>query len=118
MHYVCIEDNKISAILNYEPAVPATVTLVTISDDDAANLRAETHLFNLDTRTVQPISSSLASQKAIELQNGQEREFLNNTDWKVLRHIRQKALNIATSLTDAQYLELETQRESAAARIV
>ena len=30
-------------------------------------------------------------------ENGQEREFLNSTDWKVLRHIRQKHLGIATT---------------------
>jgi predicted nucleotidyltransferase len=52
------------------------------------------------------------------LANAQEREFLNNTDWKILRHLRQKALNIATSLSDTEYIQLEQQREAAAARVV
>ena len=118
MHYVCIENNVIISVLNYEPAAPSTVSVVPISDADHAKIVSETHCFDLITRTVVPVSSTIASQKALDLQNGLEREFLNSTDWKVLRHLRQKALNIATSLTDAQYLELETQRESAAARIV
>ena len=45
-------------------------------------------------------------------------EFLNSTDWKILRHIRQKALNITTSLSDVEYLQLEQQRQAAAARII
>jgi hypothetical protein len=36
----------------------------------------------------------------------------------ILRNIRQKALNITTSLTDAEYLQLEQQRQAAAARII
>jgi len=35
-----------------------------------------------------------------------------------LRHIRQKHLGIATSLTEEQYTELENQREAAAQRVV
>lgn len=35
-----------------------------------------------------------------------------------MRHIREKALGVATSLTDAAYLELEQSRDAAAARIV
>ena len=53
-----------------------------------------------------------------EKKNAVEREFLNSTDWKILRHMRQQALNVPTTLTDAQYLELEQQRQAAAARIV
>lgn len=45
-------------------------------------------------------------------------EFLDSTDWQVLRHIRQQALGIATSLTAEEYLELEHQRQMAAESIV
>lgn len=44
--------------------------------------------------------------------------FLVASDWKVLRHIRQQALGIATTLTAQEYLELEQQRQMAADSIV
>lgn len=118
MHYVCIEDNKITAILNYEPAVPATVSVTIISDADAAKIRAETHFFDINSKTVVALAGTVIAQKEQDRLNGIEREFLNSTDWKVLRHLRQKALGIPTSLTDTQYLELEQQREAATARII
>ena len=117
MHYVCIENNQLTAILGYEPSVPSSVSVVTITDNQYAQLMAQTHKFDVTSRTVVEIAAGTAAQRITDLANGQEREFLNSTDWKVLRHIRQKALNIATSLSDAEYIELEQQREAAAARI-
>jgi len=117
MHYVCIENNAISSILHYEPSVPNTVQVVTISDDDGKKLHNQTHIFDLNSKTVVPIDAAITAQKEQDKLNGQEREFLNITDWKVLRHLRQKALNIPTSLSDAEYLQLEQQRQAAAARI-
>ena len=118
MNYVCIENNAISSILNYEPSVPDTVEVVTISDDDGKKLHDQTHIFDLNSKTVVPIDASITAQKEKEKLNGVEREFLNSTDWKILRHIRQKSLNITTTLTDAEYLALEQQRNEAATRIV
>ena len=118
MHYVCIENNKVINILGYQPAVPPTVTLVTITDDDYAKVMAQTHVFDVASKHVVPVADSVAAQKAQDVINAQSRELLNSTDWKVLRHIREKALGITTTLTDAEYLALERQREDAAARIV
>jgi hypothetical protein len=118
MHYVCIENNVIISILNYLPSVPSTVSVHEITDSQADQLRAETHYFDVASRTVTAAADSVAVLKAQEVANGIEREFLNSTDWKIMRHIRQKALNVATSLTDAEYIELEQQRQTAAARIV
>lgn len=39
------------------------------------------------------------------------------TDWQVLRHIRQKALGVRTSLTEEEYLALELQRQDASTKI-
>ena len=64
------------------------------------------------------VDQVVIDQREQDRLNGIEREFLNSTDWKIMRHIRQKALNVATSLTDVEYLELEQQRQAAAARIV
>jgi len=118
MHYVCIEDNVIISILNYEPAVPESVLIFEITDQQAEQIKNQTHYFNVENKNVEPVASSVIAQKEQYRLNGIEKEFLNSTDWKVLRHLRQKALNVPTTLTDAQYLELEQQRQAAAARIV
>lgn len=118
MHYVCIENDLVVSILNYAPNVPNSVSVVEITNEQADQLVAQTHYFDVPTRTVKPVDASVTEQKARDAANAIEREFLNSTDWKVMRHIRQKALNIPTSLSDAQYIELEQQRQAAAARIV
>jgi hypothetical protein len=118
MHYVCIENNLVVSILSYQPNVPSSVAVVEISDAQAAQLAAQTHQFDISSQTVTAVDSAVTAQKAKDLANAQEREFLNSTDWKVLRHLRQQALNIPTSLSDAEYLQLEQQRQAAAARII
>ncbi len=118
MHYVCIEDNTVTSILGYEPNVPSTIKVVQITDEQYSSLMLGTHYFNTSTESVVSIPSEELAQKTRDQSNAVEREFLNSTDWKVLRHLRQKALGIPTSLTDAEYIELEQQRQAAAARIV
>lgn len=118
MYYVCVENETIVSILNYQPSVPKSVAVFEISDSQAHQIQAQTHYFDLVSQTVKPIAGDLAAQKTKELSNAEKVEFLNTTDWKVLRHIRQKALGIPTTLTEAQYLELEQQRETASAGIV
>jgi hypothetical protein len=118
MYYVCVENNNVVSVLNYRPSVPSSILVIEIDDAKAAQLQAQTHYFNVRTQRVEPVAGDLAAQKSRELTNAENKEFLNSTDWQVLRHIRQKALSIQTTLSDAQYLELEQQREAAASRIV
>jgi hypothetical protein len=118
MHYVCIENNQVTGIQSYEPAVPSTVSVVTITDQQHQQILDQTHGFDVSSRTVVAVDAAILAEKEQYRLNGLEREFLNSTDWKILRHLRQKALNVPTSLTDAQYLALEQQRQAAAARIV
>ena len=118
MYYVCIEENKVTAILNYEPTVPSQIRLVEITDEEYQSIINETHYFNTTTNTVVSEDPSVLEKRDQELANGQEREFLNRTDWKVMRHIRQKALGIPTSLSEEEYLDLERQRQAAASRIL
>jgi hypothetical protein len=118
MYYVCIENAAVTSIMSYEPAVPRTVSITLITDEQYAQIMAQTHYFNVELSSVVAVSTEVITRKETEIANGQEREFLNSTDWKVLRHIRQKALGITTSLTEEQYLTLESQREEAASRIV
>jgi hypothetical protein len=92
--------------------------VVTISDVDGNNLSAGTHIFDISSSSVVEKPAEAVAQENTETANGTEREYLNTTDWKVLRHIRQQHLGIATSLTDAEYTQLETDREAAAQRIV
>ena len=117
MHYVCIENNIVISILNYQPNVPGTVSVYQISDSQADQISLQTHYFDVSSKSVKPVDPSVINQKNKEISNGIEREFLNSTDWKVLRHIRQKALGIQTSLSEAEYLQLEQQRHQAASRI-
>jgi hypothetical protein len=118
MHYVCIEENKVVGVMPYEPSVPVSVQVVTISDEDYNKVMDQTHYFDVVTKSILAVGAEILSQKAQEQLNAVEREFLNSTDWKVLRHQRQVKLGETTSLTEEEYLELERQRSAAAARIV
>jgi len=117
MYYVCIEDNTVASILNYRPNVPASIEVIEITDVNMADIENDTHYFNVDTKSVTPHSNSVITQKNIDEQNTEHQEFLRSTDWKVLRHTREKALGINTSLTEDEYLALEQERENAAKAI-
>jgi hypothetical protein len=118
MYYVCIENELVTSIMSYEPTVPSTVTVVTLPDEQYNQIMAQTHRFDILSKSVVAIASSELSQKEIDKENAVRREFLNSTDWKILRHIRQKALNIATTLSDDEYIALEQQRNDTASQIV
>lgn len=114
MNYVCVENNQVTAVLNYRPNVPGTVTVIEVSDQQNDLINAGTHFFNTATNTVEPLSAEQLAEKNTYDQNGVHREFLNRTDWKILRHIREKALNVPTTLSEQEYIDLETAREEAA----
>lgn len=118
MHYVCIENDKVISILNYAPSVPMTVQLVEINNADYNLIMEQTHYFDVPSKTVKAADASIVAQKAAQQQNAEDLEFLRSTDWKILRHIRQQALSVPTSLSAEEYLALEQQRNAAASRIV
>jgi hypothetical protein len=123
MYYIVIENGGISSILNYEPNVPETHTVVEITDAEHAGIvTAKTHYFDLIDNTVKSYSQTHldteAAKEAQRITNAEKRKFLVDSDWKVMRHIREKALGQAASLTDQQYLDLEQARATAAAAIV
>jgi hypothetical protein len=60
------------------------------------------------------ISAEFAQEKI----NAEAQAFLDSTDFKVLRHIRQKSLGQQLSLSEDEYLALEQERSDAAERIV
>jgi NAD-specific glutamate dehydrogenase len=53
-----------------------------------------------------------------EVDSEEALKFLNETDYKVLRHLGQKALNISTTLTEQEYLDLEAERQSARSKVL
>jgi hypothetical protein len=123
MYYVIIENGEISSVLPYEPAVPETHTVIEISNAEHDSIIiAKTHYFDLTELIVKPYAQThLDSEAAKETQriaNAENRYFLENSDWKVMRHIREKALGQSTTLTEQQYLDLEQARATAAAAIV
>ena len=118
MWYLLVENNRVIGLQPDEPNAPDSVRVYDIPDDDYVKLKDQTHYWDIDTAQLVANSAEYDAEQAQMKANGNEREFLNTTDWKVLRHIRQKHLGIATSLTEEQYTELENQREAAAQRVV
>lgn len=117
MYYACIENNMVVGVLDYEPSVPDSVAVKTITAQEYADLKAGTHYFDTELMQVQSRgTAALAQQAQLEL-NDDLAKFLQQTDWQVLRHIRQKALGMPTSLSEAEYLDLELQRDQAAKSI-
>jgi hypothetical protein len=123
MHYVCVENSRVISILNYKPTIPPSVNIVVISDKQHQSItRDGTHYFDTTSLSVQPINVDLrkdtAARNAQIAQNKEMRQFLDATDWKVLRHLREKTLKqTPPSLSDEEFLQLEQQRAAAAAFI-
>jgi hypothetical protein len=121
MNYVCIEDSKIIGIFNYRPGVPDSVTVVEITDEEAKQINEKTHFLDLDNVVKPRPQEDLDAEstaKQLELDNAEKRAFLSSTDWKVMRHIRQLALGIPTTLTEDEYVALEQERQETANSII
>lgn len=114
MKYVCIEDNRVCGIMEYEPNVPDTVTVTVITDEEYEQLNSRTHYFDIPSSSVLPYDDTALDQLDQLTVNEDKIKFLAKTDWKVLRHIREKALRIPTSLSEDEYFDLELQRHDAA----
>ncbi len=117
MYYVCIENNQIVSILNYQPSVPGSVSTTEISDSEYNLIENKTHYFNVTTKKVEPLTESQLLEQQTYNENSERKEFLNSTDWKILRHLREKTLGLATSMTEEEFIELENQRQTIAKSI-
>ena len=111
MYYICIENDNVISVLSYRPEVPSTVSIQEISEDDFRKLESSTHYFDVASRLIKEKTLEMTAPSVKAAQN---REFLNSTDWQVLRHIREQALGKPTTLSQAEYIELERQRDLAA----
>jgi len=65
----------------------------------------------------QPDIALIAAEEQ-EIINQQARQFLQSTDWQILRHIGQLTLNMLTTLSESEYQELEQQRQTARNQII
>lgn len=117
MYYVCVENNRIISVLNYEPSAPDTVTVKQISDYDYELLNYGSHYFDIPTLSILPHNSFVLNDREQQKHSAILRTQLQNTDWQVLRHIRQKALGVPTSLSESEYLDLELERNRIAVQI-
>lgn len=55
----------------------------------------------------------ISEQVALEKAKSEAKQFLADSDFMVIRHLGQKALGMATSLSEEEYLQLEQQRQQA-----
>lgn len=121
MFYICLENNKIVSHLNYKPNAPEDIKVIEITDEENDLLEKQTHYFDINTKKIIKYTNKELNQFKIidELKenNIKNQSFLNSTDWKIMRHIREQALGLETSLTNKEYLELENKRQEAAKSI-
>lgn len=117
MYYYCIENNQICAVLNYEPNVPESVSVYEIPDEIHERIQKKDWWFNLESREAEPLPAQISEELNADKTYHEKLAFLSRTDWQVLRHIRQKALGVPTTLEEWQYLDLEFQREQTARSI-
>lgn len=88
-------------------------------DEDCVELVKVGESFELQETAEKIAEKQQKEEKAQQEKiNAESLAFLAATDFKVLRHIRQKALGQETSLSEEEYLALEQERSDAAFRIV
>jgi hypothetical protein len=117
MRYVCVENDQVVSMLNYVPQVPDHVQVYEIDHVSYSLIMNNTHYFDTQTRSVQPVPESHVQHTLMQAQNAAHRKFLQDTDWQVLRHIRQIHLGIPTSLTESEFTALEQARHAASQQI-
>jgi hypothetical protein len=110
MYYICVENSAIIATLNYEPNVPESVKVYQVTDSEHASVERGTHYFDVEKGAVVPLSAEMVAKKDDLDASRKRRAYLKETDWQVMRHIREKALGLPTSMTEEAYLALEQNR--------
>lgn len=66
----------------------------------------------------QVVTADVSAQAAAKQESEEALKLLKDTDYKVLRHLGQKALSLPTSLTEEEYLALEQQRQLARSKVL
>ena len=115
MKYILTKNKQLVSVLNYEPNTSGDTEIIItkITDDEDTLILNKTHKFDLDSLKIVPNSTENNLQIQKEKLKESNLLFLSSTDWKILRHIREKHLGISTTLSEKQYTELETLRQEA-----
>ena len=123
MNYLLIENEKLVGVCDYEPNV---------GDDD---IQVITYSGNIPKERILYINGKIEDSDNYVFLNGkyvrktkaiinlintneEAKNYLNDTDWLVIRHRDQLALGQTTSLTNEQYLDLLAKRQAARERVV
>lgn len=121
MFYICVEEVENRAhilnILNYEPAVPASVTVYPITEKEHVDLLNKDIYFDLKEKKLLPVPQNVKDHRLELLAITNGHVYLSQTDWKVLRHLREKTLGIPTTLSEEELHALETKRHEVAAKL-
>lgn len=117
MFYACVEDSQVISIVDYKPKVPGTVLVFEISEIEKNSIEAGDLVFDNQAMGFRAVGD--AESTVIKDRNtaNRTRMYLIDTDWMVLRHIREQALGIETTLSQEEYLQLELDRQRAAKAI-
>jgi hypothetical protein len=92
---------------------PKSELIPAVVDENGVELVPATYVEGYSV-VIEDISDKVAQEKA----NAEALKFLNDTDFKVIRHLDQQNLGIATSLTAEEFQELLHQRQMAREAIV
>jgi hypothetical protein len=115
MLFIIIENNKIVSKLDYKPNVPENTNIIEYTENipkefieliDGKICDSRNYIFYQGKYI--PVTGEIKEQIRI---NKEAKDFLTNTDWKVLRHLEQQEKNISTSLTQEDYQALLNERQ-------
>ena len=62
MLYFCVENDKLISILQYAPAVPSTVSVISVDDEQRKKLEAKTHYFDPQARVIREYTAEEQAQ--------------------------------------------------------
>ena len=119
-----------SVVLEADPALLISEYLKgkEVSDEDSFNLELFLngdasgwrfkHIPAPTMEELKALESQVLSAKSQQETNAEAQKFLDESDWKVLRHRDQQELGLATSLSGDEFQELLRQRQMAREAIV
>lgn len=117
MFHVLVEGNRVLSIINYEASIPEGVKSFPISSEQYESLNSKTHYFDAVKGELVLMPKDFENHKLERLAKTNGKAYLAETDWKVLRHLREKTLGLATTLSEEELLALEQKRHEVAASI-
>lgn len=113
MYYVCIENNQVTGILSYVPSVPSSITVLEIGDDEYKQIVSGKKKFDENVQAFVEVEPEKTDWQI----EHEKKQFLANSDWIVLRHMREKTLGLNTSISEEEFLALESKRQEVAKSI-